>query len=608
MKLFNKEVSNQRVITAVVILMIFLGGGIFVWQLHKKENAQAEERAEELRQWGIVLPEKIQHLDDRKAASALPFVNNSHLAFLDLSTYVSKETDQLVDQYSDDVLIDSISPNFKKFAFLDNNGNFRVATTDLTTNIIVVGLDNYKLTSKPRIDIKAWSKDSNRLIFRISSGDGEMGPAPVRQKNEEDFLKTFLGYYLIDSTRNKVEKLDISSDTKSIIPISSTEFLLVRYNNGVDQLEIFDAGTFHIKHLADVKGYYGQYSADQSGYHWSFSMATQIGEDVSVVYGKFPALSGETIAKGPWAEVQWPVISPDGEKVLFVKAVDSRTNLFSLWVYDSKDRSSKVLMGNDSSGRYFPEVWIDNERFIFSHMGPLQGIASRDFLVYDFRDNSIRSLKTKETTSQSIFDNNSLVTTIEEYTSDKKCQFSLFEYKWEPTLYDPNIKKEIVCSFFIHTSLPEYIFRITGKTGDNEVEKVETLQAEKKVILQTSAGWQPGFDMVDFVLQDANFDGYSDVMTFIGEGHGVGSCVLSRVWVFDAQNKTFRSPIDLPGCSPRFDDEKHEIATSVQWSTYTLIYQWVDGELVLVKAKNSENKEFPISETCRKTKYLDCLP
>lgn len=373
-------------------LIVLVAGGVYTVE---KKLAQQNAIQKEFAKWGVYFPGEITPIDDRKVSPALPLVIDSRLSFFDLSTYSSKETDQIASSSGRDsgvLLVSNIAPNFKKFAFTDGSGNFKIVTTDLSKNLIVFDAEKHKLTLKPHVDSVTWSKDSSRLIFRISDNDSEYAP-PERSKAEEDFLKILVGYYLIDFRSGVVRKTSIPFNAYTITPISSSHFLFQHYTHKIDQLGVFNAEMLRSEYLYNLTEYFGQYSVDQVGHKWTFSIAPRIGEEQSIIYGEFPSLEGDTIEKGSWAQVQWPVISPDGDQVLFVKAMDPGANIFSLWLYDSKSISKKVLAGADSSARYWPEVWIDNKRFIFSRMGPLQWIASRDFFIYNLHDDSVLPIR-----------------------------------------------------------------------------------------------------------------------------------------------------------------------------------------------------------------------
>ncbi|MDO8633605.1 MAG: hypothetical protein Q7K38_03675, partial [Candidatus Wildermuthbacteria bacterium] len=144
------------------------------------------------------------------------------------------------------------------------------------------------------------------------------------------------------------------------------------------------------------------------------------------------------------------------------------------------------------------------------------------------------------------------------------------------------LKKEIVCHFVIGSDLPEYIFRITGKMGDNEIERVDILKDGSNQVLQAFNNFSTyNLDTREFKLQDINFDGYSDVSMHVS--YGTIGCSTYDYWIFNPSSKLFDKVDSLGGCNPTPNATTKTISVDNYGpGSAKLIYQWKDGKLVLV--------------------------
>jgi hypothetical protein len=278
--------------------------------------------------------------------------------------------------------------------FTDSSENFRVRTADLGYDLNIIDVSRHTLTYKPSFDIRAWSKDKKQLIFTINSGDPEMGMPVQRSESESSFLTTLLGDYLVDFQKGKIKKLDIPDNLQTkMIPIHDTLFLVIRDNvseeghtSAIETLGILNTNNLTINYIHNLQGNYGQYSIDELGDKWSFQMGPFDYAYSAIIYAEFPFLEGEIIEKGNWVEFQWPLISPDGSKVIFLKASNPSGNAFSLWLYDHNNGSKRKIVEE----ALWPEAWVDNESFIFQRFGESQGVSYLiDRYLYSLQDDSV---------------------------------------------------------------------------------------------------------------------------------------------------------------------------------------------------------------------------
>lgn len=205
------------------------------------------------------------------------------------------------------------------------------------------------------------------------------------------------------------------------------------------------------------------------------------------------------------------------------------------------------------------------------------------YFLKQYQTKQIPTPSVNEMQAISYFTNDSSITAKEEYVSVQKCEFALNPFvKDRKTLFDPSLKKEIVCHFVIGSDLPEYIFRITGKMGDNEIERVDILKDGSNQVLQAFNNFSTyNLDTREFKLQDINFDGYSDVSMHVS--YGTIGCSTYDYWIFNPSSKLFDKVDSLGGCNPTPNATTKTISVDNYGpGSAKLIYQWKDGKLILV--------------------------
>jgi len=178
----------------------------------------------------------------------------------------------------------------------------------------------------------------------------------------------------------------------------------------------------------------------------------------------------------------------------------------------------------------------------------------------------------------------------ETYGSNENCEFTFFTLTPENSfVMDPESKKEITCYFIIHPDIPEYIFRITNEKGKSKIEKVEILREKGSSFYQLFTG-KDIKDTADpyggraFMLQDINFDGYSDVRTVAWSVRPYKHVIIGfNYWVFDPSSGSFKLDNRLTDLGdPEPNPATKEIKTEAPIFGFRY-YKWINGELTRVR-------------------------
>jgi hypothetical protein len=175
------------------------------------------------------------------------------------------------------------------------------------------------------------------------------------------------GYYLADMEDGTLMLLEVVNE---FVSWAGPDRLLIsvsyprqdRYPQ--ENYVLFDLRSF----AADAKTlegkfdeYFGkQFSFNSDGRKWALSLGNTEnspgGSSSNMIVADFPKTEGVTIGQGTWAEYQGPILSPDGNKLIFVNHTPPSGWYTKLW--DGKD--VKLF----TSGR--PEMWVDNNSFIMT--------------------------------------------------------------------------------------------------------------------------------------------------------------------------------------------------------------------------------------------------
>lgn len=216
--------------------------------------------------------------------------------------------------------------------------------------------------------ITGWSPDSKNILYSVGNDTiSTRIQGPIQYPPLKLTFKKILdsGYFIFNIDSGKTTKLYPVEYIEGFI---DNENLLVRmteqsYN---DYLVVFNINSFEANY-ALVKEKFGfganQFNFTRDGKKWVFTLSRNPTTDANIIYADFPQKEGMQIDSGKWAEVQFPLISPKGTKIAYVKEegfVTPGTPRFIVWSYLTADKTKKRL----TQGK--PELWIDETILIIS--------------------------------------------------------------------------------------------------------------------------------------------------------------------------------------------------------------------------------------------------
>jgi hypothetical protein len=252
-----------------------------------------------------------------------------------------------------------VSPDLGKIAYFGQDG-LHITTGDGKQNQLISDQikDGY---------FTGWSHDSKKLLVYgqpvlkspfPSSYDGYgVGSDPDHPLDYEGYASSF---YLVDTEKGTIFGLSNLADVRGWI--DNDHLLITKPDSKTENFTTYSVKADGYKaDIPNLDSYFGfQESFSQDGKKWAITLANT-GDNSSnssfsrIVLADFPKIEGNLIDSGTWAEVQQPVISPDGTKVAYVK--NSQT---AFW----QNGQTKTLVSNSTNSR--PIIWADETHFIYN--------------------------------------------------------------------------------------------------------------------------------------------------------------------------------------------------------------------------------------------------
>lgn len=199
--------------------------------------------------------------------------------------------------------------------------------------------------------ITAWSPDDTKLIYYRSPSDintavDGMGPVPDRH----GFIKDYLGgFFMFDLN---------TGETKNLYPLTNylgfvgNDTLLSLHS---DKLVTFNFNDFEAVYNVSKETFgFGtsQYNIARDGKKWTFTHSMKPTNDNNIIIADFPNLNGTIVESGGWADYQWPILSPDATKIIYLKGPQFSETTWS-YAIQSKEKA-QLTTGT-------PVAWINND-------------------------------------------------------------------------------------------------------------------------------------------------------------------------------------------------------------------------------------------------------
>lgn len=255
------------------------------------------------------------------------------------------------------------SPDFKSIAFLSDGGQLNLITAD----------GHHKVSLSPKLEVSylsGWSPDSKLLLAYVTpqtietSMDmgGMMGDLPSSIEFDRNRLPG--GFYLIDVEAGTVK---LTTPLTDLVSWKGNSELLVTMGSSVSpnpDYAVFNLATFTLD-TATIKDTFKPYFAPQidmnaDGTRWAITLHKAT-EGAEIILADYPSLTGQQVAIGAFAAVQNPIISPNGQQVLY-QAYDvvNGPNYVHLW----KDGTATRI------GKGIPLTWVDDTSYLMAEMNP----------------------------------------------------------------------------------------------------------------------------------------------------------------------------------------------------------------------------------------------
>jgi Tol biopolymer transport system component len=337
--------------------------------------------------------------------------NDKKLSIFDIQDMTSKSTDIIITCCGGLINVGNMeplpSPDMFYTVYIDNvkQDLWLISNDTLERAVITKGGGVTYITG--------WSPDSQKVVFyvdRETLASRKDGPAPW--ETVEKFNETQMyGFYMFDINSGKLTSL---SPLQNIISFVDADTILAKTAEDSENLVTFDIKNF-VADYGFVSEKFGfgtlQYSFSANGKKWVFTHSFNPTEDANIILADFPSKEGTIIDSKGWAEVQSPIISPDGTKVLYQRYdnyLEPGIPDIYVWLYDTayknnESNSEGITFEEDqlipdlvseemtsppsnpisvTKGR--PIMWVDNSRAVVeTNSLATDGTISRELMLLD---------------------------------------------------------------------------------------------------------------------------------------------------------------------------------------------------------------------------------
>lgn len=259
-----------------------------------------------------------------------------------------------------------VSPDTKYSAFIDESSQNVKIMSNKTGETSAIP------NSKDVTYLTAWTGNSKMLIYYLkgdtirtkNEGMGGIGA----YKNPVTFIKNqnIPGFHIF----NIEDGVDaVLYPIENVITTASKKILTRGTDYTKDRIYIFDPDNFNLD-LNIIKDNFddyatGQFTVDNNGVYWAFTNSNHPSgndPDAEIIYAKFPEKNGKIIASGRWAQVQQPLISPNGKLVAYIQRNTDPNGKYDVYLFDSNKEERRVI-ANDA----YTRQWINDHLIVVEH-------------------------------------------------------------------------------------------------------------------------------------------------------------------------------------------------------------------------------------------------
>lgn len=258
------------------------------------------------------------------------------------------------------------APDLFKVAYIDSELRIHVMNTKGDVDLLI--------SEDLEVDyISGWSTDSEKLLFHVRGDtiDRTLNPDGMMYEIPDTVAYNKAGnpngFYLFNLATGELRHLSVMERTQFYSWIDADRILVNNSPYNSDRYVIFDTDSYVADFSligSDIEKDFGtQYSFSQDGSKWAITWHGGDGgtNSASIVLADFPEATGVEIMKANFAQIQGPIISPDGRQVAF-RGYDEVNGPLYTYLYDGSD-VEKVIDG-------FPRAWVSNTEFLVVETDP----------------------------------------------------------------------------------------------------------------------------------------------------------------------------------------------------------------------------------------------
>lgn len=259
--------------------------------------------------------------------------------------------------------------------FSGNGGNSMKASPDFTYSAAIdadkhdlwlISNETFKkvrITKKDEVvgAIIAWSPKGDKILYELDF-NAKIGIGGMDYGNIVSSKPRIAnsGKYIYNLRSRKVTKLPKIDYYEKFLG----DFVLFRKREGQggssgNQLYALNTNTFKVTTAPFDTGFDNdvtQYDISRDRKKWTFSIGIPVTDNnvvTQITYADYPQKHGIVIYEGEWAHAQWPLISPDAKKVIFLQR-SKKSAADNVIVYDADTKKQKVLTEGTEA------IWFDN--------------------------------------------------------------------------------------------------------------------------------------------------------------------------------------------------------------------------------------------------------
>jgi len=402
----KNNIFKYLFVVTFIVFTIAIIFGYFILQSNKNEQKPQETTANIQEKKQIILPNSwsLPISTDK----TIPIVKDGILYQYSITKKILQPTDYKTNWGSgasgfggDSPLL---SPNGKFIAFINESDNDK---------LYILSTGNQKATKITDYSIEYltnWSSDSSKILYYTKLDDLEKRKQPEGMGNEEivwetieSFVKNFApGFHSFNvETGNDIFLYPISSTDGFINSNQILVEMLQNGQNGKNRFVLFNVDTFEADYSTVnyiIKAYSTQMSFSSDGKYWATNFDQGNYDGTRLIYAKFPDLEGDIIETSPWANVQFPILSPNGKYLAYLKKDSQIKEGQFAGMYSNKtmiwDISLKKIIA-ESSGS--PQYWLDEDTILIARHESDYGtnINAKSLDLFNVKTNNKESFSIK---------------------------------------------------------------------------------------------------------------------------------------------------------------------------------------------------------------------